>query len=102
MTITRHYAPACTLSEFTTAHRLDIHVRRSHPNKRGNRRFIASLSRQPEAVCGRILSSCCGWGNTEHEAIADLAATISGQRLVFNAYTPKRHEIDVPTLIGIE
>lgn len=48
---------------------------------------------------GGCLISDCGRGNTVDEALKDYCKIISCKRLAFDAYTPKRKEIQFPKLI---
>lgn len=52
-----------------------------------------------ETIDGGVLCTYSGRGQTIDDAIRDYAKIISGQTMVFNAYSKGRREVEVPILI---
>ena len=56
------------------------------------------LSFQGGEVMGDgVLIGECGRGDTLDEALEDYVAQIAGKRMVFNAYTDQRVELEIPS-----
>lgn len=97
MNITRKPIPVTTIEEFADKHDLEMEMHERKREVGDPTRYYCRFERA-ELSEGTMLRGAFGNGATEEEAIADYAKEISLGRLVINAYTRERKEIDVPRL----
>ena len=105
MKIVRKYPPIVHLEEFCDQHRLYIEFHKRDGYNVGMNdlpRFYCNLVDEneyhAEVKNGCILSGVSGNGDTETQALDNLATQISGTKIVFGTHTG-RLELDVPTLV---
>jgi len=98
MEIKRNFISRMPIEDFADMHGLVMEINERR-NAAANRlhRYYANFQ-HTEVKDGGFLCSAFGNGNTPDEAVADYAREISEKRLVLNAYTPDRKEIDAPIL----
>lgn len=102
MKIVMHEKERCSLEAFADKHGLTMEIHERTPMDMGSRwtpncRYYASFE-DCEVKDGSVLCGAFGDGATPDEAMAEYAARISGQRLVFNAMSRERREITAPLL----
>lgn len=83
------------LGEFADVIGKDLLIRR-YANQ--NNRFTCAFDGS-EVKEGCFLRGGFGDGDTVEKAIADYVQQIRGKHLVFNAYTPKREDYEVPATL---
>lgn len=95
MTVER--IPDATLEQFAARHDLTLEVKERRTALDSPMRFFASF-KGTEVKGDRVLTGVYGDGNTPDAAAADYAKSISLTRIVVDAMTKNRREIDVPRL----
>jgi hypothetical protein len=101
MKIVFHTMEEQTIEQFADTHKLTMEVyERSLPIGH-KERFYAHFERC-EIIDDCVLIGAFGNGRTPEEAIANYATEISMKRIVIDAFSQERREIEVPRLIRTE
>lgn len=97
MKIELHIMGVATIQEFADQHNLVMEVHERPSSFKNLGRFYATF-KDCEVKGGSFLIGKFGDGETPEEAIADYAATISGETLVVDAFGKDRRIIKAPRL----